>query len=193
MEVIDPAVPAGCLTEGLTQGSHCSVCGKVLKEQQVVPAQGHTVVLDDAVDPTCTTTGLTEGSHCSDCGVIIVAQKVVDIIEHNAAELSNISRYFERGLSNKEIMDIAIIYKIAAIGIIITVVCQILKKSDRDDVATVVSILGLVIALTMVITSIGDLFAQIQEIFRLGAVFCALTSDQNIYKLVSSQYKGDSP
>ena len=34
-------------------------------------------------------------------------EKTVDIIERNAAELSNISRYFERGLSNKEIMDIA--------------------------------------------------------------------------------------
>ena len=39
-------------------------------------------------------------------------------------------------------MDISILFKIAAIGIIVTVICQILKKSDRDDVATVVSIVG---------------------------------------------------
>ena len=44
-------------------------------------------------------------------------------------------------------MDISIIFKLAAIGIIITIVCQILKKSDRDDVATVVSIVGLVLSL----------------------------------------------
>ena len=62
-------------------------------------------------------------------------------------------------------MDISIIFKLAAIGIIITVVCQILKKSDRDDVATVVSVVGLVIALTVAVTMIGDLFETIKQIF----------------------------
>ena len=62
-------------------------------------------------------------------------------------------------------MDISIIFKLAAIGIIITIVCQILKKSDRDDVATVVSIVGPVIALTVAVTMIGDLFKTVQEIF----------------------------
>lgn len=62
-------------------------------------------------------------------------------------------------------MDISIIFKLAAIGIIITIVCQILKKSDRDDIATVVSIVGLVIALTVAVTMIGDLFKTVQEIF----------------------------
>lgn len=40
-------------------------------------------------------------------------------------------------------MDISILFKIAAIGIIVTVICQILKKSDRDDIATVVVHRGL--------------------------------------------------
>ncbi len=62
-------------------------------------------------------------------------------------------------------MDISIIFKLAAIGIIITVVCQVLKKSDRDDISTVVSIVGLVIALTVAVTMIGDLFDTIQSIF----------------------------
>ncbi len=62
-------------------------------------------------------------------------------------------------------MDISIIFKLAAIGIIITIVCQILKKSDRDDVATVVSIVGLVIALTVAVTMIGDLFQTVRDIF----------------------------
>ena len=47
-------------------------------------------------------------------------------------------------------MDITILFKMAAIGIIITVICQILKKSDRDDIATLVSIVGLVIVLAVV-------------------------------------------
>lgn len=64
-------------------------------------------------------------------------------------------------------MDITILFKIAAIGIIITVICQILKKSDRDDIATLVSIVGLVIVLAVVVGMVGDLFKQIQEIFGL--------------------------
>lgn len=59
------------------------------------------------------------------------------------------------------------LFKMAAIGIIITVICQILKKSDRDDIATLVSIVGLVIVLAVVVSMIGDLFAQINEIFHL--------------------------
>ena len=62
-------------------------------------------------------------------------------------------------------MDISIIFKLAAIGIIITIVCQVLKKSDRDDVATVVSIVGLVVALTVAVTMIGDLFETVRTIF----------------------------
>ncbi len=64
-------------------------------------------------------------------------------------------------------MDISIIFKLAAIGIIITIVCQVLKKSDRDDIATVVSIVGLVIALTVAVTMIGDLFAVLKEVFGI--------------------------
>lgn len=64
-------------------------------------------------------------------------------------------------------MDISIIFKLAAVGILITVVCQLLKRSDRDDIATVVSIVGLVIALTIAVSMIGDLFATIREIFDL--------------------------
>ena len=65
-------------------------------------------------------------------------------------------------------MDISVIFKLAAIGIIITVVCQVLKKSDRDDIATVVSIVGLVLVLTVAVTMIGDLFEAIKEISGVG-------------------------
>lgn len=64
-------------------------------------------------------------------------------------------------------MDVTVLFKMAAIGIIVTVICQILKKSDRDDVATVVSIVGLVIVLTFAVGMIGDLFSQIKTIFGL--------------------------
>ena len=64
-------------------------------------------------------------------------------------------------------MDISILFKFAAIGIIVTVICQILKKSDRDDIATVVSIVGLILVLTIVVSMVGDLFVQIKQIFDL--------------------------
>ena len=65
-------------------------------------------------------------------------------------------------------MDISILFKIAAFGIIVTVICQILKKSDRDDIATVVSIVGLILVLTVVVGMVGDLFGQIKQIFDLS-------------------------
>ncbi|MDE5729164.1 MAG: stage III sporulation protein AC [Clostridia bacterium] len=64
-------------------------------------------------------------------------------------------------------MDISIIFKIAAVGIIITIICQVLKKSDRDDIATLVSLVGLIIVLTVVISMIADLFANIKQLFEM--------------------------
>lgn len=64
-------------------------------------------------------------------------------------------------------MSIDIIFKIASIGILITVICQILKKSDRDDIATLVSLAGLIIVLTLVIGMVSDLFESIKSIFNL--------------------------
>ena len=62
-------------------------------------------------------------------------------------------------------MDISILFKMAAIGIIITVICQVLKKSDRDDIATLVSIVGFVIVLIVVVGMVGDLFDEIKRVF----------------------------
>lgn len=64
-------------------------------------------------------------------------------------------------------MDIAIIFKLAAIGLIVTVVCQILKKSDRDDIATVVGLVGLIIAITLAVGMISDLFTEIKQLFDI--------------------------
>ena len=61
-------------------------------------------------------------------------------------------------------MGIEIIFKLAAIGILITVICQILKKSGNDDI---VALAGLVIALTLVISMISELFTSIKDIFDL--------------------------
>ena len=64
-------------------------------------------------------------------------------------------------------MSVDIIFKIAAIGILIAVITQVLKKSDRDDIATLVSLAGLVIVLTLVINMVVELFEVIKNIFYL--------------------------
>ena len=74
---------ATCTTTGLTDGSYCAHCGKVLVAQTSIPATGHTVVTDEAVAPTCTEAGLTEGSHCSVCNEVLVAQETVDALGHD--------------------------------------------------------------------------------------------------------------
>ena len=64
-------------------------------------------------------------------------------------------------------MSVEVIFRIAAIGIVVAVICQILKKSDRDDIAMMVGLAGLIIVLSMVITLISDLFSSIQDVFNL--------------------------
>ena len=64
-------------------------------------------------------------------------------------------------------MSVEIIFKIAAIGIVVAVICQILKKSDRDDIAMLVGLAGLIIVLSMVVSLISELFDSIQDIFNI--------------------------
>ena len=80
--VIDEAVEADCTHSGLTEGSHCSVCNKVIVAQEVIPAKGHTEVIDPGIEATCQHSGLTEGKHCSTCGAILVAQEYIPYQDH---------------------------------------------------------------------------------------------------------------
>ncbi|MBQ2879767.1 MAG: cell wall-binding repeat-containing protein, partial [Anaerotignum sp.] len=78
--VIDKAVEATCTEPGLTEGKHCSECGKVLVPQETVPAKGHTEVILPAVEPTTTATGLTEGKYCGVCQTVLVEQEEIPMI-----------------------------------------------------------------------------------------------------------------
>lgn len=64
-------------------------------------------------------------------------------------------------------MGIEIIFRIAAIGIITAVVNQILKKSDKDELATLVTLASLVIVLSMVVGMISELLETVKTLFAL--------------------------
>ena len=81
--VVDQAKEATCTENGLTEGSHCSVCNEVIKKQEVIPSTGHKEVLDSAKEATCTNTGLTEGIHCSICNKIIKKQEIIPALGHD--------------------------------------------------------------------------------------------------------------
>lgn len=86
VEVIDVGVAATCLSEGLSDGAHCSVCGTVIRTQEVLPVGDHSVVIDDAVEATCRSTGLTEGKRCSVCETVFVEQETVSRLPHNIVD-----------------------------------------------------------------------------------------------------------
>ena len=64
-------------------------------------------------------------------------------------------------------MGIDIILKIAGIGILVAVACQLLKQTGRDDIAMITALSGIIIALMMVLNQIGALFDSVSRIFGL--------------------------
>ncbi len=64
-------------------------------------------------------------------------------------------------------MDISIIFKIAAVGLITAIINQVLKKADKDEIATLVTLAGLVIVLIMIVNMIGQLFDTLKSVFGM--------------------------
>ena len=64
-------------------------------------------------------------------------------------------------------MDIDLLFKIAAIGILVAVLHQVLVRAGREDQAMMTSLAGLVIVLSMVIKEISTLFTSVRTIFGL--------------------------
>ena len=70
-------------------------------------------------------------------------------------------------LLQEEKLDIDVIFKIAGIGIMVTVVNQVLSKNGRDDIAVMVNLAGIVIVLLTVIDMISELFGVVRSVFNL--------------------------
>lgn len=64
-------------------------------------------------------------------------------------------------------MDVDIIFKIAAIGIIIAILNQILTRSGREEYTMITTIAGLIVVIMMLLPNIVDLFNYIKSVFEL--------------------------
>ena len=64
-------------------------------------------------------------------------------------------------------MDIDLIMKVAGVGMIIAVVCQVLSKAGRDDQSTLVSVAGMVIILLLIAEEMGVLIDTLRRVFGL--------------------------
>lgn len=65
-------------------------------------------------------------------------------------------------------MSVGLIFKIAAVGILVTILCQILKHSGREEHAFLLSLAGLILVLTWIVPYIYELFTTIQALFDIG-------------------------
>ena len=64
-------------------------------------------------------------------------------------------------------MDVDLIFRIAAIGIIISVLDQVLIRSGREEQAMMTTLAGRVVVLTMIVTEISRLFETVKTVFQL--------------------------
>ena len=64
-------------------------------------------------------------------------------------------------------MDISLILRAAGVGLIVSVICQILSKSGRDEQAMLVSVAGAVIVFLMLVRELGTLIDTIRKKFSL--------------------------
>ena len=64
-------------------------------------------------------------------------------------------------------MEVSLIFKIAAVGILVSVISQILKHSGREEQAFLTSLAGLLLLLYLIVPYISDLFEAMKKMFEL--------------------------
>jgi stage III sporulation protein AC len=64
-------------------------------------------------------------------------------------------------------LSVDLVFKIAAIGVLVSVLAQVLSRAGRDDMAMLTTLTGLVIVLLMVANLVSDFFTSVKSIFNL--------------------------
>ena len=64
-------------------------------------------------------------------------------------------------------MDVDLVFKIAAVGILVSVLNQVLTRSGREEQAMMTTLAGLIVVLSMLVRQISDLFVLIKALFEL--------------------------
>jgi stage III sporulation protein AC len=64
-------------------------------------------------------------------------------------------------------MDVSMIFKIAAVGILVAVLNQVMLRSGREEQAMMITLAGIVVVLMMVIRMVNDLFDTVKAMFQL--------------------------
>lgn len=98
-EVIDEAVPPTCTETGLTQGSHCSVCGETIVYQYTEYSKGHTYTEEITKEPTCNSFG-TVVYTCEVCGDSY-EKTLQPVYGHSTQWEEKEATYFEAGYTGR--------------------------------------------------------------------------------------------
>ena len=65
-----------------------------------------------------------------------------------------------------EKMDISLILKITGVGLLVSIACQVLSKSGRDEQATMLSIAGIIIVMLLIVSELDNLFNTLAAVFN---------------------------
>ena len=80
--------------------------------------------------------------------------------------ISGVSRMERNGVCDDD-MEVDLIFKIAAIGILVAVLNKVLSRAGRDEQAMMTTLAGLVVVLMMVVQEIANLFDLVKDLFSL--------------------------
>ena len=117
--VIDEEMPAFCTQDGFTEGSHCGVCGTIIKPQEIIPALGHNLEYFDAKNPTYTSVGWEAYEDCTRCVYttyveipMLEAEAIEDYESfiHNLAILEELAYYYSMEVPGVDPLELVIKY-----------------------------------------------------------------------------------
>ena len=65
-------------------------------------------------------------------------------------------------------MQVDVLLRIAGVGLLVTAICQVLTRAGREEIATLATAAGILLALLIVVNLAGELIAQVEMVFHLS-------------------------